>query len=129
MGLFAGGTRRSTPHQLAKTFNVGRITPQTWFITGCSNDLGHQLSERFPAPGHRVAATPRQPTALDGLKARYDDALRVETPDVTDTPAIRRVVAKVFSWTVTGRGGWESRRFAVSTARRLFAFSYVYPRQ
>jgi NAD(P)-dependent dehydrogenase (short-subunit alcohol dehydrogenase family) len=69
---------------------------KTWFITGSSSGLGRHLTERLLARGDCVAATLRQPTALDDLKARYGDALWVESLDVTDTPAIRRVVAKAF---------------------------------
>ncbi len=69
---------------------------KTWFITGTSTGLGRLLTERLLARGDRVVATLRQPDALNTLTIRYGDQLHVLTLDVTDTQAIRAVVADAF---------------------------------
>jgi len=71
-------------------------TPQTWFITGTSSGIGRLLTEKLLARGDRVAATLRKTDALDDLKAQYGDRLWTTSLDVTDTPAIRDVVARAF---------------------------------
>jgi NAD(P)-dependent dehydrogenase (short-subunit alcohol dehydrogenase family) len=70
---------------------------RTWFITGTSSGFGRLMTEQLLARGDRVAATLRKPEALDELKARYGEALWVETLDVTDTAAIKRVVDAAFA--------------------------------
>ena len=72
-------------------------TPQNWFITGTSSGIGRLLTQKLLARGDRVAATLRKTDALDDLKARYGDHLWTATLDVTDTPAIRDVVARAFA--------------------------------
>jgi NAD(P)-dependent dehydrogenase (short-subunit alcohol dehydrogenase family) len=72
-------------------------TPTTWFITGTSSGLGRCLTERLLARGDRVAATVRDPAALDDLAARYGDRLWVASLDVTDAGAVRTVVDRAFA--------------------------------
>jgi NAD(P)-dependent dehydrogenase (short-subunit alcohol dehydrogenase family) len=72
-------------------------TPTTWFITGTSSGLGRCLTERLLARGDRVAATVRDPAALDDLAARYGDRLWVASLDVTDAGAVRAVVDRAFA--------------------------------
>jgi len=69
---------------------------KTWFITGTSSGFGRMVTEKLLARGDRVAATLRNPAALDDLKARYGDRLWLATLDVTDTAAVRRVVDRAF---------------------------------
>lgn len=69
---------------------------KTWLITGTSTGLGRLLTERLLAHGDRVFATLRRPGALDDLLALHADRLQVLTLDVTDTAAIRAVVAAAF---------------------------------
>ncbi|UCJ17121.1 SDR family oxidoreductase [Pseudomonas sp. MM211] len=69
---------------------------KTWLITGTSTGLGRLLTERLLARGDRVLATLRRPGALDDLLALHADRLQVLTLDVTDTAAIRAVVAEAF---------------------------------
>jgi NAD(P)-dependent dehydrogenase (short-subunit alcohol dehydrogenase family) len=69
---------------------------KTWFITGTSTGFGRLLTEQLLARGDRVAATLRQPRALDDLKARYGEHLWIRTLDVTDTAAVRSVVGAAF---------------------------------
>jgi NAD(P)-dependent dehydrogenase (short-subunit alcohol dehydrogenase family) len=66
---------------------------KTWFITGASSGIGRHLTELLLARGDRVAATARRVAALDGLAAEYPRSLVVERLDLTDTPAIRTVLA------------------------------------
>jgi len=70
---------------------------KTWFITGTSTGLGRLLTEQLLERGDRVIATVRKPGALDALQAIYGDQLHSITLDVTDTPAIRAVVAGAFA--------------------------------
>lgn len=70
---------------------------QTWFITGTSSGFGRKLTEKLLQRGDRVAATVRRASALAELKSRYGDRLWVAALDLTDTAAIRRVVASAFT--------------------------------
>jgi NAD(P)-dependent dehydrogenase (short-subunit alcohol dehydrogenase family) len=55
------------------------------------------MTEQLLAEGDRVAGTVRKMDAMSDLKARYDDRLWLAHLDMTDTPAIRRVVGKAFA--------------------------------
>ncbi|MEU3354176.1 SDR family oxidoreductase [Streptomyces sp. NPDC037389] len=70
---------------------------KTWFITGTSSGIGRQLTELLLVRGCRVAATARRTETLDDLAAEHGDRLRVLSLDVTDTPAVRRVVDEAFA--------------------------------
>lgn len=69
---------------------------KTWLITGTSAGLGRLMTERLLERGDRVVATLRRPGTLAELQARHGDRLQVLILDVTDTPALRRVVADAF---------------------------------
>lgn len=69
----------------------------TWLVTGSSSGIGKALVEQLLERGDRVAATLRKPEALDELKARYPEQLWLAQLDVTDTPAIRRVIEQAFT--------------------------------
>jgi NAD(P)-dependent dehydrogenase (short-subunit alcohol dehydrogenase family) len=73
------------------------MTTRNWFITGTSSGFGRALTEKLLARGDRVAATVRKTTALEDLKARYGDRLRVAILDVTDTQGVRREVDQAFA--------------------------------
>jgi NAD(P)-dependent dehydrogenase (short-subunit alcohol dehydrogenase family) len=70
---------------------------RTWFVTGVSSGFGRIMTEQLLAEGDRVAGTVRKMDAMSDLKARYDDRLWLAHLDMTDTPAIRRVVGKAFA--------------------------------
>jgi NAD(P)-dependent dehydrogenase (short-subunit alcohol dehydrogenase family) len=70
---------------------------KTWFITGTSSGFGRIMTENLLARGDRVAATLRKPEALADLERQYGDRLWIETLDVTDTAAVRRVIDKAFA--------------------------------
>ena len=70
---------------------------RTWFVTGVSSGFGRIMTEQLLAEGDRVAGTVRKMDAMSDLKARYNDRLWLAHLDMTDTPAIRRVVDKAFA--------------------------------
>jgi NAD(P)-dependent dehydrogenase (short-subunit alcohol dehydrogenase family) len=63
----------------------------TWFVTGASEGIGRAVTEQLLASGHRVAATARRVDRLADLDGAWTAAL-----DVTDTVAVREVVARAF---------------------------------
>ena len=70
---------------------------RTWFVTGVSSGFGRIMTEQLLAKGDRVAGTIRKMDTMGDLKARYDDRLWLAHLDMTDTPAIRKVVEKAFA--------------------------------
>jgi len=60
---------------------------KVWLITGSGRGLGRNIAEAALAAGNRLIATARDPAALEPLKARYGDRVRVASLDVTDAPA------------------------------------------
>ncbi len=70
---------------------------RTWFITGVSSGLGRHLTELLLQRGDRVAGTARKLETLDDLKEQHGDRLWLASLDVTDTPAVRRVVDHAFA--------------------------------
>ncbi|MGC4939717.1 SDR family oxidoreductase [Kribbella sp. DT2] len=70
---------------------------KTWFITGASSGFGRHLTEQLLARGDRVAVTVRRPAAIADLADQYGDRLWSATLDVTDTPALRKVVDAAFA--------------------------------
>jgi NAD(P)-dependent dehydrogenase (short-subunit alcohol dehydrogenase family) len=69
---------------------------RTWFITGTSSGFGRLMTEKLLERGDRVAATARNTDALSDLKDRHGDLLWTAKLDVTDTAAVRDVVARAF---------------------------------
>jgi NAD(P)-dependent dehydrogenase (short-subunit alcohol dehydrogenase family) len=55
------------------------------------------MTEQLLARGDRVAGTVRKLEAMDDLKAKYGDLLWLAHLDVTDTPAVHRVVNSAFA--------------------------------
>lgn len=74
---------------------------KTYLITGTSSGFGRLMTEQLLARGDRVVATVRDAGALADLADAHGDRLRVEVLDLTDTAAIRTVVAHAFA--VVGR--------------------------
>src|SRR5579859_254352 len=65
---------------------------RTWFITGVNGGFGRHMTEQLLAQGDRIAGTVRDLDSMADLKARHGDALWLAKLDLTDRPAIRRVV-------------------------------------
>jgi NAD(P)-dependent dehydrogenase (short-subunit alcohol dehydrogenase family) len=63
------------------------MTSKTWFITGTSRGFGREWTKAALDRGDRVAATARDASTLDDLKADHDDALLALPLDVTDRDA------------------------------------------
>jgi len=68
----------------------------TAFITGCATGFGRRLADRLLAEGHRVVATDRDRSTLEGL-GPSDRVLRC-TLDVRDAAAVRDAVEKALAW-------------------------------
>ncbi|WBI81551.1 SDR family oxidoreductase [Pseudomonas aeruginosa] len=73
------------------------MNPRTWLITGISSGFGRELSEQLLASGDRVLGTVRDTAKVVDLITRYPETLSVEQLDVTDVPAVRRVVEGAFA--------------------------------
>jgi len=67
-----------------------------WLITGTSSGFGRTLTELALERGDNVVATVRKPSALDDLKERYGNRLRVSILDVTNPKDIVSVVDEAF---------------------------------
>jgi NAD(P)-dependent dehydrogenase (short-subunit alcohol dehydrogenase family) len=70
--------------------NSNHPNKSTWFVTGSSTGLGRALTEVLLEHGHRVAASARNPSALNALKAVYGEHLLCPALDVTDPVQVRR---------------------------------------
>ncbi len=70
-------------------------TPKVWFITGASRGFGRIWTEAALERGDKVAATARDPKALDELAKKYGDSILVLPLDVTDRDAVFRSVNRV----------------------------------
>jgi NAD(P)-dependent dehydrogenase (short-subunit alcohol dehydrogenase family) len=65
-----------------------------FFVTGASRGLGRAIVEAALAAGHQVAASARDPKALDELVAQHGDRVRALRLDVTDPEAAQSAVAE-----------------------------------
>lgn len=83
-------------NRIAQDLPEGAASP-TWFITGTSSGIGRLLTEQLLERGDRVVATARRVETLDELKERHGDRMLVAELDVTDTPAVARVVNEAFA--------------------------------
>ena len=63
------------------------MTSKTWFITGTSRGFGRAWTKAALERGDRVAATARDTSTLDDLRAEHGDALLALVLDVTDREA------------------------------------------
>jgi NAD(P)-dependent dehydrogenase (short-subunit alcohol dehydrogenase family) len=74
---------------------------RTWLITGVSSGFGREMTEQLLARGDRVAGTVRRPDSVADLRSRYGERFWTAQLDITDTPAVRRVVDR--AWADLGR--------------------------
>lgn len=73
------------------------MSVRTWFITGINSGLGRLMTEQLLERGERVAGTARKMDTLLALKEKHGDRVLLQSLDLTDTPAIRRVVDAAFA--------------------------------
>ena len=73
------------------------MAQRTWLITGVSSGFGRHLSEQLLTRGDRVVGTVRDTGKVTDLLDRHPDTFRAEVLDVTDTPAMHRVVESSFA--------------------------------
>jgi hypothetical protein len=73
------------------------MTQRTWLITGVNSGFGRLITEALLERGDRVAGTVRKLEARNDLKAKYGDRLWLANLDMTELPAVRCVVNKVFA--------------------------------
>ncbi|MFE6719672.1 SDR family oxidoreductase [Streptomyces albidoflavus] len=74
--------------QPSRTAKSVASASKTWFITGTSRGFGRIWAEAALRRGDRVAATAREPAALDALVETYGDAVLALGLDVTDRDAV-----------------------------------------
>ncbi|NPT34347.1 SDR family oxidoreductase [Paraburkholderia xenovorans] len=73
------------------------MSARTWFITGVNSGLGRMMTEQLLERGERVAGTARKMDTLVALKKKYGEQFKLQSLDLTDTPAIRSVVNAAFA--------------------------------
>ena len=73
------------------------MAQRTWLITGVSSGFGRHLSEQLLTRGDRVVGTVRDTGKVTDLLDRHPETFRAEVLDVTDTPAVHRVVESSFA--------------------------------
>jgi NAD(P)-dependent dehydrogenase (short-subunit alcohol dehydrogenase family) len=73
---------------------MNAMAGRTWFITGSSRGFGREWAKAALERGDRVAATARDPSALDDLAAEYGDSLLALALDVTDRAGCLATVAR-----------------------------------
>ncbi|GAA1642605.1 SDR family oxidoreductase [Actinoplanes couchii] len=69
---------------------------KVWFITGTSRGFGRTFTEAALDRGDKVAATARDTGSLDGLVAKYGDAILPLALDVTDKDAVSAAVVTAY---------------------------------
>lgn len=69
---------------------------KSWFITGVNSGFGREMTGQLLARGDTVVGTVRRPDTVADLTERYPDTFHAEWLDVTDTPAVRKVVDTAF---------------------------------
>ena len=70
------------------------MASKTWFITGTSRGFGREWTVAALERGDRVAATARDPSALDDLVREHGDAVLPLALDVTDRVAVFEAVRR-----------------------------------
>jgi len=66
----------------------------TWLITGCSTGIGREIALAALAKGHRVAATARNPAAIEDIVTAYPEQAIALPLDVTDARQIAKAVSQ-----------------------------------
>ncbi|WP_413626602.1 SDR family oxidoreductase [Luteibacter sp. Lutesp34] len=69
---------------------------KTWFITGATSGLGHEMTRQLLADGQKVIAAARRPEALDRLERDYPAQLDILPLDLTQPDSIASAIADAF---------------------------------
>lgn len=72
------------------------LKKRTWLITGVSSGFGHEMCRQILGKGDKVIGTVRNQTKVADLIERYPDTFYCEILDVTDVPAIHRLIDSAF---------------------------------
>ena len=70
---------------------------KTWLITGVSSGFGYEMTKQLLKKGDTVIGTVRSTEKVKDLIAAYPDAFDCVLLDVTDVPAVHRVVKEAFA--------------------------------
>lgn len=69
---------------------------RTWLITGVSSGFGNEMTRQLLAQGDRVIGTVRKRKKVKDLIEKYPERFDCQLLDMTDVPAIHRVVSETF---------------------------------
>lgn len=69
---------------------------RTWLITGVSSGFGYELSRQLLEKGDKVIGTVRNRNKVTDLIEKYPDLFTCEFLDMTDVPAIHKLVDRSF---------------------------------
>ena len=72
------------------------MTARTWLITGVSSGFGRELTSQLLNRGDRVIGTVRDTSKIADLAGRWPDTFIPEALEMTDHPAVRRLVDRAF---------------------------------
>ena len=69
---------------------------KTWLITGVSSGFGKAMTKQLLERGNRVVGTVRNRNKVQDLLTAYPETFDCELLDVTDVPAVHRIVSTAF---------------------------------
>ena len=69
---------------------------KTWLITGVSSGFGKAMTKQLLERGNRVVGTVRNRNKIQDLLTAYPETFDCELLDVTDVPAVHRIVSTAF---------------------------------
>ena len=69
---------------------------KTWLITGGSSGFGKAMTKQLLERGNRVVGTVRNRNKIQDLLTAYPETFDCELLDVTDVPAVHRIVSTAF---------------------------------
>ena len=69
---------------------------KTWLITGVSSGFGKAMTKQLLERGNRVVGTVRNRNKVQDLLTAYPETFDCELLDVTDVPAVHRIVSVAF---------------------------------
>lgn len=70
---------------------------RTWLITGVSSGFGREMTEQLLKNGDTVIGTVRNAAKIKDLAAQYPDTFEAPILDVTDVPALHKLVDDQFA--------------------------------